>query len=126
MQATELAWAAPQVIAHRLLRMATAGPRPSARDQREFVLMGAEKMAAFYESWTAMTFEALRQQQVWWVAAWRTMAWPWSWPPTGSTRQRHRALQRIAAHGLAPVHRRALANAKRLGRRSRVRMVCAS
>jgi hypothetical protein len=122
-QATELAWAAPQVMAHRLLRMATAGPQPSARDQREFARMGAEKMAAFYESWTAMAFEALRQQQAWWLSAWRMSAWPWSWPPIGSARKRHHALQRIAAHGLAPVHRRTLANAKRLGRRSRVRVV---
>ena len=126
MQATELAWAAPQVIAHRLLRMATAGPQPSARDQREFARMGAEKMAAIYESWAAMAFEALRQQQAWWLSAWRMPAWPWSWPPIGSARKRHHALQRIAAHGLAPVHRRTLANAKRLGRRSRARVVQAS
>ena len=116
-QATELAWAAPQVIAHRLLRMAMAGPRPSARDRREFARMGAEKMAAFYESWTAMAFEAMQQQQAWWLSAWRTAAWPWLLPRIGSAGNR-RGLQHIAAHGLAPVHRRALANVKRLSRRT--------
>lgn len=115
-QATELAWAAPQVIAHRLLRMAAAGPRPSARDRREFVRMGAEKMAAFYESWTAMAFEAMRQQQAWWLSAWRAATWPWLLPRGGSLHDR-RAFHLIAARGLAPVHRRALANVKRLNRR---------
>ena len=34
-QAAELAVAAPQVIAHRLARLALAGPAPSARDRVE-------------------------------------------------------------------------------------------
>ena len=34
-QASELMLAAPQVVAHRLGRMAVAGPRPSAKDQHE-------------------------------------------------------------------------------------------
>jgi hypothetical protein len=33
-QATELAMAVPQVMAHRLTRMALAGATPSARDRR--------------------------------------------------------------------------------------------
>ena len=53
-QAAELAVAVPQVIAHRLTRLALAGPAPSARDRREFQRMGAEKAAAFAESWNAM------------------------------------------------------------------------
>ena len=54
-QASELMVAAPQVVAHRLGRMALAGPKPSAKDQREFHRMGAEKLAAFGEAWQAMT-----------------------------------------------------------------------
>lgn len=53
-QAAELAVAVPQVIAHRLTRLALAGPAPSARDRREFQRMGVEKAAAFAESWNAM------------------------------------------------------------------------
>ena len=57
---TELALAVPQVVAHRVTRMALAGAFPTARDQREFRQMGAEKMAAFTESWNAMAAEAFR------------------------------------------------------------------
>ena len=46
---TELAFAAPQVVAHRVTRMAIAGPSLSERDRKEFERMGAEKTAAFSE-----------------------------------------------------------------------------
>jgi hypothetical protein len=49
-QAAELLVAAPQVVAHRLGRMALSGPRPSVNDRREFHRMGAEKVAAFGEA----------------------------------------------------------------------------
>ena len=58
-QAAELAVAVPQVIAHRLTRLALAGPAPSARDRKEFRRMGAEKAAAFAESWNAMARQTL-------------------------------------------------------------------
>ena len=69
--------AAPQVVAHRLGRMAVAGPRPSAQDQREFHRMGAEKLAAFGEAWQAMTLQMLKSNQQlaasmmrnWWPAS---------------------------------------------------------
>jgi len=38
-----LGFAAPQVIAHRLTRMALAGPTMSARDRKEFTGMVVEK-----------------------------------------------------------------------------------
>ena len=53
-QASELLVAAPQVVAHRLGRMALSGPKPSLKDQREFHRMGAEKIAAFGEAWQAL------------------------------------------------------------------------
>jgi hypothetical protein len=98
----ELALAAPQVVAHRVGRMLTAGSTPSAADVAEFQRMGAEKVAAFFESWNAMAAQALRlqaQQLRFSPAAW--------WAPVVD----------LAAAGLAPVHRRATANAKRLARR---------
>ena len=49
-QATDLAVAAPQVVAHRLTRMAMAGANPSARDRREFTRMVSEKQTAFQQS----------------------------------------------------------------------------
>ena len=59
-QLFDLGLAVPQVLMHRMTRMALAGSRPSARDRREFERMSAEKVAAFYESWSAMLVEVLR------------------------------------------------------------------
>jgi len=73
-RAAELAVAAPQVVAHRVARMAVAGPALSERDRKEFKLMVAEKQAALTQAIQAM------------------------------------------AKVMAPVHRKAVANAKRLAR----------
>lgn len=120
-QTLGLSMAVPQVIAHRVGRMAAAGPNPSARDRKEFKQMGAEKTAAFYESWAAMGLAAMKAQQQMAAAMWRTAATaPWtlarptSLLPSSNTLARH-ALQ-VMSQGLAPVHRRAVGNAKRLGR----------
>lgn len=112
-QAIELALAVPVVVSHRMSRLATAGPTPSTRDRREFERMSAEKVAAFYESWHAM-----------WMAAFTAYVRAWfSWPPWTpfTSKASHRSHRRKAAlgvltAGLAPVHRRAVANARRLGR----------
>ena len=122
-QASELMLAAPQVVAHRLGRMALAGAKPSARDQREFHRMGAEKLAAFGEAWQAMTLQMLKSNQQ--LAASMMRSW---WPAAvsrGGSRSgplaqaaadwQHAALD-ILGQGIRPVHRRAVANARRLGR----------
>src|SRR4051812_41069634 len=59
-KSTELAFAAPFVVVHRLSRMAMAGTSPNARDRKEFTRMGAEKIVAFNRSWYAMWMEAAR------------------------------------------------------------------
>jgi hypothetical protein len=109
-QTLDLSIAAPLVVAHRVGRMARAGSqtaRPlSARDQREFALMGLEKVAAFWESWLAMTMQ-------WQQAAWRLWSGAaWGRLP-GNAMLADQGL-RILARGLSPVHRRAVGNAKRL------------
>lgn len=116
----ELAFAVPQVVAHRLLRMANAGPHLSARDRKEFARMIAEKNSAFGESWNAMALQALQSNRAF-AATLARAAWT---PP--STRgnpaahalatQLHNAALAVLGKGLAPVHRRAVANAKRLAR----------
>lgn len=120
-QLAELALAAPQVVAHRLARLAAAGHAPTKRDRLEFQRMGSEKLAAFGESWFAMGAEVLRVQQLWAAQAWRSCWFPWAgafpWPPSG--RALDRAWHGVLGRGLAPVHRRAVANAKRLGRTPR-------
>jgi hypothetical protein len=116
-----IAWAAPQVVAHRLARMAFAGPMPSARDRREFARMSAEKVGAFYESWNAMLAQTWRIQQEMWLASLRAMWLPWqarAIDPARRMQALHGATTRILAKGLAPIGKRAVANAKRLGRAS--------
>ena len=123
-QAAELMFAVPQVVAHRLGRMNRASAQPSARDQREFQRMGAEKIAAFGESWNEMALQMLKANQQMaqtWMSAW------WLPTPLTSSAAARRSLSRATAQmqgsalrvlsgGLAPVHRRATANAKRLAR----------
>jgi hypothetical protein len=93
-----LACAVPEVLLHRTARMWLAGPAPSRRDRAELHRMSAEKVAAFYESWNAMALEMIRANtQLTSSCLW----WPWSG---------------VFAAGLAPIRRRAVANAKRLRR----------
>ncbi|TJZ78858.1 polyhydroxyalkanoate granule-associated phasin [Chitiniphilus eburneus] len=110
----EIWWATPQVMTHRLTRMARAGHTPSVRDQREFSRMGTEKVDAFSRAGWAMGLELWRAQQQWWLA------WLRAWPLPGGTLTLPRFqpvnYHRVMARGMAPVHRRVTANAKRLGR----------
>jgi hypothetical protein len=103
-QATELAVAVPQVMAHRLTRMALAGAQPNARDRREFHGMGQEKVVAMWQSWFAMGTAVVQAQQKIGLAMLQ------------GTRVPLVDTQRILSHALAPVHRKATANAKRLAR----------
>jgi hypothetical protein len=119
MQGIELGFAVPQVIAHRLLRIAAAGSAPSVRDREEFYLMGAEKMVTFFESWNAMLLELFRANLELSLSSTRSFWLAWS-GVTPSSRAASRHFQRIALgvlhQGVAPIHRRAVANAKRLRR----------
>lgn len=129
LQTAELMMAAPQVVAHRVGRLAAAGHTPSARDRREFHRMGAEKVAAFQESWAAMGMHAWRQQAQFaqalmglWTTWMRAAGNPMH--PTAlaagaqalgrSASHLHHLALGVAGEGLAPVHRRAVANARRL------------
>jgi len=118
-KAAELAIAVPQVIAHRVTRMALAGPRPSARDRKEFELMLAEKNAAFGESWNAMFLHASRANQELASSLFRSfMALPAGGKASAaaSAVKFHKAALGVLGKGLAPVHRKAMANARRLAR----------
>lgn len=117
--ATSLAVAVPQVVAHRLARLALAGPNPSARDRREFRLMFDEKAMAFQRSWMAMTTTAWSSGFTLWMSLARAWSGAWlrgssmtlPWPAI------HAAGLDVLAAGLRPVSRTAGANAKRLNRR---------
>ena len=118
----ELAVAVPQVVAHRLARMALAGPQLSPRDRKEFERMVAEKNAAFAASWTAMAWQAARAQQslaASWMAAFSAASRGSRPSPAASStsaRRWHDATVGVLGKGLAPVHRTAVANARRLAR----------
>ena len=107
----ELSLAAPQVVAHRLSRMATAGANPSARDRQEFWNMGAEKVVAFQQSWLGMASMLAHAQ-------WRAAASMWLLrPPASQLAEASRVASRVLAAGLTPIHAKAVANARRLSRR---------
>lgn len=118
-KAAQLAVAAPQVVAHRIARMAMAGPTPSKRDREEFNRMVAEKQTAFAESWQAMATQTIRANQAL-ASAFLLSAWSagfWSKPSTGrAAAQVQSAALGILGKGMAPVHRKAVANARRLAR----------
>ena len=128
-RSSELAQAVPQVIAHRVGRMMGAGPIPSAKDQQEFYRMGAEKVEAFYESWMAMAAQTLAAQQqfaTWWLQVWWKAAMSgWTNPPTMShlsSRAGSKMMDSmldVTMSGMAPVHRRAVDNARRLNNAAR-------
>lgn len=123
-QYVELAWAAPQVIAHRTARMVAAGATPGARDAAEFTRMFTEKSAAFSQAWIQscaalcwapwkVAFELLLG------AARAGRAGAFNFDPLW--RAWSRQGWAIAGSGVTPVHRVAVANARRLARRKRPR-----
>lgn len=106
----ELSMAVPQVVAHRLTRMAIAGPVLNARDRKEFTGMVAEKQLAFSQAWVNILTETARMQQQFFMNCLTGKTWS---QQLGSTRS---ALTRATNNGLAPIHRKAVSNAKRLAR----------
>jgi hypothetical protein len=120
-QSVELALAAPQVVMHRLSRMALAGAAPSQRDRREFTRMGHEKVLAFYQSGVAFWGEVLRAQlqitQSLFAIGWAMAlgARPKGLPPG----HHQRAAARALSAAVRPLHVTAVANARRLGGRKR-------
>jgi len=118
-KSAQLAVAVPQVVAHRVTRMAIAGPVPSARDRKEFKRMVAEKASAFGEAWSAMALQTMLANQAL-AASWLRALWVPSLDRRPSAAAVAADLQHAAlgvlGKGMAPVHRKAVANAKRLSR----------
>jgi hypothetical protein len=104
---TELFVAAPQVVALRMMRMAEHGSRPSAHDRAEMFRMGNEKVLAFSRAWMGMWMQC-------WLAPLHFLRSDWM-------RASANAMTAVAAAGVAPVHRTATANARRLTRLARRR-----
>jgi hypothetical protein len=138
----EMMLASAQVIGHRTGRMARAGPAPNARDRREFALMGQEKIEAGAQSARAMAAHMMTMSQPWGALAFRhILRNSAAFISLASSRTpsqliaRQAALARalgqsavsmadvsksaakLAHRGLKPIHAKATANAKRLGKR---------
>ena len=118
-KAAELAFAVPQVVAHRVTRMAMASPTLSDRDRKEFQLMVKEKETAFAQAWNAMAVQSVRASQALTASYFRSM---WLLPTkrkisaAAVASQLQNTAFGILGKGLAPVHRKAVANAKRLAK----------
>ncbi len=114
----ELSLAVPQVVAHRVTRMAMAGQAPSARDKKEFEQMVSEKKVAFAQSWSAMAVQATRANQALALSVFTSMWLPTRRKPSAAAlaSQIQRAAMGVLSKGVAPVHSKAVANAKRLAR----------
>jgi hypothetical protein len=135
---TELAIAAPQVVAARSARMLASGATPGKADLAEYSTMWTEKGTAFWESLFAMGTQMAKANQEyarmaaiqwwrlcttpWWFGAVRpTLGFTASLPripalPLPSSAQHNRAAARLVDAALGPVHKRATANARRLAR----------
>ena len=79
--------------------------------------MSSEKVAAFGEAWVAMAFEAFRANQQLTLSVMQSFWFPWASPfPRSHSRQLSNAALGILGSGMAPIRRRAVANARRLAR----------
>ena len=138
----EMTLASAQVIGYRTGRMALAGAAPNARGRREFVLLRQEKIEAGAQSAQAMAAHLMTMSQPWGALAFRHLlrasAAFMSLASSRSPSQliaRQAALARalgqssvrmadvskdatrLAHRGLKPIHAKATANARRLGKR---------
>jgi hypothetical protein len=138
----EMSMDSAHVIAHRTARMAAAGPRPNARDRQEFTRMGQEKIEAATESARAIAAHlAMMNLQVGARALGHMVAATTALMSLATSRsvgqfiarqaklaetlsrsaktvsELSDSTARLAARGLRPVHARASANARRLGKR---------
>jgi hypothetical protein len=117
-QTIDLGFAVPQVIAHRVARIMIAGGSPSARDRRELHRMGTEKILAANEAWSAMAIQTVLENQKLALSFMQSLWFPWAQRQSAALQLSNAALD-VLGKGMAPLRRRALANAKRLARISR-------
>ncbi|MGZ5884286.1 MAG: polyhydroxyalkanoate granule-associated phasin [Burkholderiaceae bacterium] len=137
----EMMMASAQVIQHRTGRMAAAGATPNLMDQREFRLMGQEKLDAMTESTQAMALQMLTVNPELGFRAFELMMQSSTammslvtCTTIGQSLNRQAKLAKvltesanantelsqsamnIVQQGLQPIHSRATSNAKRLSR----------
>jgi len=110
MRSTQLMQVSAEVILLRSNRLARMGAQPSPAEQRELRRMVEEKIHASMESAVAMSLRAMSDYQ---SLLWQPFTGRFDTAPL--TRAAGAGSQIVSA-GLAPFHRRARRNAKRLRR----------
>ncbi|MGQ0617390.1 MAG: polyhydroxyalkanoate granule-associated phasin [Acidimicrobiia bacterium] len=116
MRTSQMMMTAPVVMAQRTARMMAAGHSPSARDQRELRRMSEEKTEAFQESMVAMTTSLVRANTALATRMVQASMKGGSVSPTAMMEHASRAMAGAAGAGIGPVHRRVMANERRLRR----------
>ena len=115
----EVALAVPQVVAHRVTRMALAGPKLSDRDRKEFQMMVNEKQVAFVQAWSNMAMQAFRANQTFTESMLGFFFSPFSrekLSAASAAAQIQNAATGVLGKGLAPIHRKAVSNTRRLAK----------
>jgi hypothetical protein len=115
MKMGEICATAPMVIGYRLAGMALAGSQPKARDRREASRMGQEKLDAWYEA-TLATGQRLFEANLALTGMFWRHVWGGAVAPVTLTSRMAGLGQGLLTDSLTPVHRRVVANQRRLSR----------
>ena len=116
MKLWEVGATAPLVIGYRLMGMAPPGTPPTARQQRELTRMGQEKVDAWSEGMLATGQRIFEANLALTGVFWRQV-WAGAFSPGAFTATVARLGPQLLTDSLRPVHRRVMANNRRLSRR---------
>lgn len=121
-QALDMSLSVPFVMTQRMMQMATADWPLSTKDKKEFTRMGSEKVLAFGEAWFAMAAKTWQTQfmlaQQLMLGALGPNANYLKMAQTAQTKSLEN-MQRVMVAGVAPIHAKTGANAKRLKAKKR-------
>lgn len=115
MKLWEVGATAPLVIGYRLMGMAPPGMPPTARQQRELTRMGQEKVDAWSQGVLASGQRILEANLALTGVFWRQV-WAGALSPGVFTAAVARLGPQLLTDSLTPVHRRVVANNRRLSR----------
>jgi hypothetical protein len=115
MKAREIGVTAPMVIGYRLAGMARTGSGSSARDRREMTRMGQEKVDAWSEGTLAAGRRLFEANMALAGLVWR-VTWGGPFSPVAYAAGLARLGSGLLTDSVTPVHRRVVANNRRLSR----------
>ena len=113
-QIAEINAVVPGIVASRLMRLAWAGTQPSRSDRNEFTRMSSEKWQAASQSAVASTLFLFNLQMEAARSFWQAAMFPWLGIQTGHGDAGSNTGAGLMTAALAPYHRIATANARRL------------